>query len=176
MVSDLGMRDISAGGSRHVALRAVGLVGVVLVRKVGSMAGQALVAIVGDSFFGGRLVVRIVTTGAGHGISRFPLAHALRHGLDLADPAQTPCAAVQNVIAHVIKKRFPGLEVISVASGTLNRDLAFQMALHANCVAPLWRELGGVHNGSGCPGNVCCAWAVAAFAADASMKEGRPRV
>ena len=73
MVRNLGVRDVGAGGRWHMAMSAVGLVDVVFGGKVTSV------------LFRRRFVMRIVTTGAGHGVSRFPLAHALRQRLNPAD-------------------------------------------------------------------------------------------
>ena len=87
MVRDLCMRDIGTGGRRHVAESAVWLIGVMFGRKVGSMASQALFAVIGDTLFGGRFIVRIVATRARHGVERFPLAHTLSQSLNLADSA-----------------------------------------------------------------------------------------
>ena len=87
VVRDLCVRDIGTGGRRHVAECAVWLIGVVFGRKMGSVACQALFAVIGDTLFGGRFVVRIVATRARHGVERFPLAHALSQSLNLADSA-----------------------------------------------------------------------------------------
>ena len=151
-----------------------GCCGVVFGRKVSSVTSQALFAVVGDALFGGRLVVRIVTTGAGHRVARFPLAHALRQRLDLADPAQPALlSSGQDVIADVIGKRLPRLKLIGMPAGTLNRYFAFQMTLHAYRIAAIRREPGRVHNRSRRAGDVRCSRAVAALAADAGMEKCR---
>ena len=87
VIRDLGMSNVSAGGCWHVTKRAVRLISVVLGGEMSSVTGHAFSTEVGDTFFSGRLVVRIVAAGAGHGIPRLFLAHALRHGFDLTRSA-----------------------------------------------------------------------------------------
>ena len=68
-----------------------------------------------------------------------------------------------------------------MASRTLNRHLTFQMALHADGIAAVGRELGRIHDGTGSPGvfrrsDMRRARTVAAFTSDAGMEERRHRV
>ena len=76
-VSRRGVGEVFSLDILSHRMSAVGLVNVVFSRKVISVTGQAFLAVVGDTFFRGRFVVRIVATGAGHGVSRFPFAYAL---------------------------------------------------------------------------------------------------
>src|SRR4029077_5107211 len=130
------------------------------------------------------LMVRILTADARHRIARLLLADALRHGFNLAHNSPPSRSwARRKVIANVFKKRLSRLEFISVVAGTFDGDFAFQMALHADGIAPVGRKVGRVNDRSGrarwrprklgCCCNVLSTRAVAPFTTDARMQKWR---
>lgn len=145
MVGNLGVGDVGTDDSRHMAAGAVGLRGVMFGREVIAVTRQTLFAVIGDTIFCGWLIVWIVATGAGHGVSRFSFAHALRQRLDLADTAQSVyLTSGQDVIAHGIGKRVSRLEVIGMTARTLNRYFCLPdgtaCTRHRGDLAGAWRD------------------------------------
>src|SRR3984885_15651665 len=108
---------------------------------------------------------------APHRVASFFLAHALRQRLHLAE--RTHSAAVvtgENKIPNEIREVFAGLEFIEMAPRLLDRDVSFQMALHANFIAARSREFRGIDHRAVVRG-VIFSRAMAAFAGDSGVRE-----
>src|ERR1022692_242631 len=177
MVGDLSMSYVGAGRCRHVAGRAIGVIGMVFGGESCAVTGQTLAAIEGYPVFWGRRLMRVVAAGARHGISRFLLALALRQRFHLADGAQSgPRGVDQKKIADVVRECISGPEFVHVPSRAFDGGFPFQMALHANVIAARGSQLGGVDD---CTSDVhttvdvCTSGPVTAFARNSVCSERR---
>ena len=110
----------------------------------------------------------IMAGGAGEGIARFELALALIERFELAGGAKIARGTGENKIMHVVLQIVARTKLIELVTGLANRYVAFQMALHADSIAPAGGQLGGIHD---CAHffDVIGAGAVAAFAANALL-------
>ena len=130
-------------------MRAVRLLSVMLFAELNPVACQALRAIERNSFIRRDRAVRIMAAGARHRAARLFLAHALRQLFELAGGAHARLAvASEHVVANVVRQIIARAVLIHVFAGTLNRRIALEMALHANLVAALRRELRRIHDRS----------------------------
>ena len=69
VIGSLGVRDVGAGGAGHVATGAVRLAGVVLYREGLTVTAQTFAAVIGSALRGDWRGMRIVASGARHGIA-----------------------------------------------------------------------------------------------------------
>src|ERR1700685_16214 len=114
--------------------------------------------------------MRIVAGYAPHRVAGFFLAHALRQRLHLTERAHpAPVVAYVNKIPDEVGEILACLEFIEMASRLLNRDISFQVALHADLVAALRRELRGIDDRAGIRG-VKISGPVATLARDSAVR------
>ena len=159
-----------------MALRAVTLIGVVFFGECIAVARDTLRAVVLDFLRRRGRGVRVVAGDAPHCIASFLLAHTLRQSLHLAE--RTHSAAVVTGIDKVSNKIgeiLTGLEFIEMAPGLLDRDVSFEMALHADLVTPLGREFRGIDDRAGI-GGVELSGAVATLARNPAMRKNGRRI
>lgn len=107
----------------------------------------------------------IMAGGAGEGIAGLELAFALIERFELARRAKIARSVGENKIVDVVLQIVARTKLIELATGLANRYVAFQMALHADSIAPPGGKFGGIHD---CAHffDVIGAGAVAAFAAN----------
>jgi hypothetical protein len=116
--------------------------------------------------------MRIVAARTRHGVARLLLALALRKGLYLADRAKSRTRSVdEEKVPNVVGERVAGLEFVSMTSWAFNGRLAFQMALHADVIAPLRRQLGRIDDRTAI--DVRTSGTMAALASHAIVSERR---
>src|ERR1700733_40258 len=116
-----------------------------------------------------------MTGDAPHRVASFFLAHALRQRLHLAERAHSAAVVTRiNKVSYKIREVFAGLEFIEMASWLLDRDVSFQVALHANFIAARRRELRGIDDRAVVRG-VIFPRAMAAFAGDSGVRENGRR-
>src|SRR5690349_1565728 len=172
VIGNLRMRDVSAWICRHVALSAVGILDMMLVTEAVSVTGKTLLAVISDAVPGRGRTVRIMTACTRHGVAAFLFAHAVGKGLNLTHGTQFRFGvAVRNVMANVVSQPIAGLELISMAAAALDPGFPFQMALHANRVAPIRCQLGRIDDWPSF--DVFLPAPVTAFAADSRGPEDR---
>src|ERR1700722_456156 len=98
MVRDFSVNNIGAERRGHVTNGAVGLFGVMLRAKSASVAIDTSLSIIRNSLGCRRFVMRIMTTGAGHGSAGLLFADTLGQRLDLADGSQTARLVGENKV------------------------------------------------------------------------------
>src|SRR5208283_4755536 len=171
MVGDLGVCNIRAGIGGHVTFCAVRLIGMMLLAKRRAMAGETLSTIERGALLGRRRAMRIVTTDARHGVARLLLASALSQGLELAVGAQSRRRLVgRDVVADVVGEVVAGAKLVQMLAGSLDGGVALEMTLHADGVAAVRRELGGIDD-CATAGSVRSSLAVTTFATDAGLRK-----
>ena len=135
MIRRLRVNNILAGDTRHVALLAVGLVGVMFAPERGAMTCETFVPVIRDFFFRRRSRMRIVTARARHRISRLTFAHALGKCFRLAQGAQTSRAVIgKNKVMREIREIVARLKLVQMFAGLLDGHVSFQMTLHADII------------------------------------------
>ena len=111
------------------------------------MTLQAFAPVVRDLFCGGGLAVRIVARSAPQTISALALAGAERQRLDLTEcVSSVRFIVVQDEIVHIIREPFTGLKLVEPLVALFLSDCSLEVALHANAVAPLRRQFGGIND------------------------------
>lgn len=174
VIGDLGVGDVGAEGSGHVAGSAVELILVMPGGELFAVAGNAFGAEVRDTIFGRNGLVGVVAGGASKPGAGFFLAGAFGEGFELAGGAETGRdIAGEDVVADIGGEIVAGMEIVDVFAGALDGRVAFEMALHADLIAKNGREFRGIDDGRGGILRVGGAGAVAAFAGDAGKEKGR---
>ena len=108
-----------------------------------SMTSEAARPVIGRSFPGSRRTVGIVTCRTAERVTRSSLARAFRKRFELTDrPRIAFAVAGQHEIVHVFAEIFTRLEVVKMLAVLFDRGVAFEMALHADCVALCRRKRG----------------------------------
>ena len=88
----------------------------------------------------------IMAGGAGEGIAGFELAFAAVERFELAGGAKIARGTGENKIVDVVLQIIARTKLIELATGLANRYVAFQMALHADGIAPPGGKFGGIHD------------------------------
>ena len=146
MVCRLRMADVFGRERRHVALDTARILRMMLLCEAASVTGNTFRTIVLDLLRRIRRIVRIMTGGARHFVAGSALAAALRQRFELAHGASALLVR-DHKVANKIQEIVAGPELVSMAMRALDRDIAFEMALHANCVATIRRELRKLQHG-----------------------------
>lgn len=135
MIGRLRVRDV-CGAARHVARRAVGLIGMMLRAESIAVARKTFRAIVRDALFGRGRGMRIVAACAGHFVAGLAFADALPERFGLAERANSLRFRIDiKEVVDVLAQVFTGTVVGELVVRLLDGDVAFEVALHADIVA-----------------------------------------
>src|SRR6202049_3031953 len=147
MVRALRMRNFPGPQSRHVALRAIRFLRMMLRRQRLTMTVQTFATVERRLLRRRRLRVRIMTAPAPHLVSRPPLALAEGQRLNLAQPPRRlRLVSAEQEIMDVIGKSLSRLKLIKMLARLIHRHGPLEVALHANRIPPIRRQLRGIHD------------------------------
>jgi hypothetical protein len=149
VVGGLRVSNVRGGGRRHVAYATVGFLGFVFGTEFVAMACQAFAATVGSRLLLRRSEVRVMATDTPHLVGRFSFADTLRECFGLAERAKPVIrVAAQNEIVDEVRQLVSRLKIGQGTPRLLDGDATFEMAPHADGIAPIGRQLREVHNRS----------------------------
>jgi hypothetical protein len=132
-----------------VASAAVGFLGFVFGTEFVAMACQTFAAIVGSRLLLRRSEVRVMATDTTHLVGRFSFADTLRECFGLGERANPVIrVAGQNEIVDEVRQLVSRLKIGRGTPWLLDGDATFEMAPQADGIAPIGRQLRGVHSRS----------------------------